>query len=76
MPEIREVIVMEQFLNSLTPEIRLRVRERNPKTVEEAAKTADHLLQAKKQERSWYSIAGYFGRSNISYIKVSIGSNF
>ena len=59
MPEIREVIVMEQFLNSLTPEIRLRVRERNPKTVEEAAKTADHLLQAKKQERSWYSIAGY-----------------
>ena len=54
MPEIREVIVMEQFLNSLTPEIRLRVREKNPKTVEEAAKTADHLLQAKKQERSWY----------------------
>ena len=52
--DIRQMIVMEQFLNSLAPEFRLRVKERDPKTVQDAAKIADHLLQAKKQERSWY----------------------
>ena len=47
--ELREVAVMEQFLNSLPASLRLWVRERTPKTVAEAAQLADQFVQAHKQ---------------------------
>ncbi len=48
--ELREVIVMEQFLNALRPDVRLWVKERKPETVGELA---DQYAQARKQTQDW-----------------------
>ena len=55
--EIRALVVLEQFLNSLPPETRLWVKEREPKTVKEAAELADRLTQARRTERDCDQLA-------------------
>ncbi len=51
--KLREVVVMEQFLNALRPDLRLWVKERSPKTVAEAGELADQHAQARKQTQDW-----------------------
>ena len=53
--ELREVYVMEQFLNTLPADLRLWIREQNPKAVADAAELADQFAQAHKQsqEERW-----------------------
>ena len=46
--QIGDVIVMEQFLNSLTPDLRVWIRERKPETTSEAGELADQYEQARK----------------------------
>ena len=48
--ELREVIVVEQFLNSLPIEIRVWVREWEPKTCAAAGELADTYIQARKSQ--------------------------
>ena len=50
--EIRDLMVLEQFTRSLTPEIRMWVRERKPKKVADAAQLADQFAQARKLEKA------------------------
>ena len=50
--EIRDLMVLEQFIRSLTPEIRMWVRERKPKKVADAAQLADQFAQARKLEKA------------------------
>ena len=51
--EVVDQIVLEQFLKTLPDDIRVYIRERSPKTSEEAAKVADDYLQARKEVISW-----------------------
>ena len=46
--QIGDVIVMEQFLNSLTPDLHVWIRERKPETTSEAGELADQYEQARK----------------------------
>lgn len=50
--EVRDKIIMEQFLNMQSEEIRIFIRERKPKTSEEAGKLADDFQQARKESSS------------------------
>ena len=53
MDELRERIVMEQFFNATSADVRLWVKERNPKTAKEAGELADQFMQARRQARDW-----------------------
>ena len=46
--QVGDLIVMEQFLNSLPGDIKIWVRERGPKTPREAGELADQYSQARK----------------------------
>ena len=50
MKELREVIAVEQFLNTLPTDIRIWVREREPKSGAAAGELADRYLQARKSQ--------------------------
>ena len=41
-------VIVEQFLNSLTPDLRVWIRERKPETTSEAGELADQYEQARK----------------------------
>ena len=49
--KVIDVMVMEQLLNMLVPDVRLWVRERKPKSSEEASQLADDYMQARRQIR-------------------------
>ena len=48
--EVRDRIILEQFLNTLPEEVRIFVKERKPKSAGEAGKLADDFSQARKSE--------------------------
>ena len=50
--EVRDRIVMEQFLNLQPEDIKVFIRERKPATSEEAGKLADDFLLARKESKS------------------------
>ena len=47
--ELKDLVVLEQLVNSLPEEVRVWVKERKPKTSMEAAELADDYAQARKQ---------------------------
>eukprot|EP00731_Ephydatia_muelleri_P007213 Em0003g1461a len=51
--QLRDLMILEQLVNTLQTEVRVWVTERNPKTSAEAAKLADDYLSARKQNGSW-----------------------
>ena len=48
--EVKDKVVLEQFLSTLTEEVRVFIRERHPKTSKEAGKLADDFFQARKDD--------------------------
>ena len=46
---VKEAIIQEQPLNTLTPAIGVWVKERKPKTALEAGQLADDYMEARKQ---------------------------
>ena len=50
LEEIRDRIILEQFLNTLREDVRVFVKERKPKSAAEAGKLADDFNQARKSE--------------------------
>eukprot|EP00731_Ephydatia_muelleri_P036792 Em0326g4a len=50
--QLRDLMILEQLVNTLQTEVRVWVTERNPKTSAEAAKLADDYLSARKQNGS------------------------
>ena len=51
MEELQDLVVLEQLINALPEEIRDWVKERKPKTSEEASQLADDYVQARKQAK-------------------------
>lgn len=51
--QVLEAVVLEQLFNTLAPDVRLWVKERQPKTAKEAAELADQITQARKQDQDW-----------------------
>ena len=47
---LKDTLILEQFINMLPAEVRIFVRERQPKNSTEAAKIADDYILARKQE--------------------------
>ena len=49
--EVRDRVVLEQLLNTLPEEVRVFIRERQPKSSEEAGRLADDYYQARKESQ-------------------------
>ena len=49
--QVVDLMVTEQLLNTLAPDVRVWVRERKPKSSEEASQLADDYVQARRQIR-------------------------
>ena len=49
LDKLKDAIVLEQLVNTLPMDVQVWVRERKPKTSEEAGQLADDYLQARKQ---------------------------
>ena len=50
--EVQEIIAVEQLLDSMSDEIRSRVRERKPKTCAEAGELADDIERARRSSKA------------------------
>lgn len=51
--EIGEVIIMEQYLRMLSPELQVWIKEHNPKSAAEAASLADVFVAARHKGQLW-----------------------
>ncbi|XP_034565106.1 uncharacterized protein LOC117830889 isoform X3 [Notolabrus celidotus] len=51
--EIGEIIILEQYLRMLSPELQVWIREHNPVSALEAAKLADVFVAARKKGQPW-----------------------
>lgn len=51
--QIGDIIIMEQFLKGLNPELRTWIKERNPKTSKEAAELAESFLAARRPPKEY-----------------------
>ena len=50
--EVVDMIVLEQFLETLPDDVKVFVRERSPGTIKEAARLADDYLQARREDQA------------------------
>lgn len=50
-----EIIILEQFYRSLSPELRVWVKQRDPETVQEAAQLVETFLAAQRGSKSYRS---------------------
>ena len=48
--ELKEMVLLEQFMETLSPEMRVRIMERKPRSASAAAETADDLDIARQYE--------------------------
>lgn len=51
--EIEEVIVLEQFLHMLSPDLQIWIKERRPKSASEAAALVDVFMSARGKNHVW-----------------------
>ncbi|XP_043083901.1 zinc finger and SCAN domain-containing protein 16-like [Puntigrus tetrazona] len=51
--EVGEVIIMEQYLRMLSPELQVWVREHDPQTASQAATLADVFVAARRGSQPW-----------------------
>ncbi|XP_048014263.1 uncharacterized protein LOC125247108 [Megalobrama amblycephala] len=51
--EIGEIIILEQFLRMLSPELQTWIKEHGPATAEEAARLADVFVAARRRAEPW-----------------------
>lgn len=51
--EVSEVIILEQYLRMLSPELQVWVREHDPKTASEAATLSDVFVAARRGNQPW-----------------------
>ncbi|XP_067272615.1 uncharacterized protein [Pseudorasbora parva] len=51
--EVGEMIILEQYLRMLSPELQVWVRERDPGTAAEAASLADVFVAARRKHQPW-----------------------
>lgn len=65
LPEISEILIMEQFLRMLSPELRVWVKEHGLKSAAEAATLADVFVAARKKGQPWSSVGGKDGHKPI-----------
>ncbi|XP_076442803.1 uncharacterized protein LOC143281478 [Babylonia areolata] len=49
--DLKDLIIAEQFMETLSTDLAIRVRERQPANVQEAARAADVVVEAKKSTR-------------------------
>ena len=56
--QIKDAVVLEQFLNCLSPTIRIWIKERKPKSVLEAGQLADDYTEARKQVKEEKNSSG------------------
>ena len=60
--EISEVLIMEQYLRMLSPELQVWVKEHGPKSAAEAATLADVFVAAREKGQPWSSMGGKTGK--------------
>lgn len=55
--DIGEIIILEQYLRMLSPELQVWIKEHNPPSAAEAAKLADVFVAARKKGQPWSFMA-------------------
>ncbi|XP_041822887.1 uncharacterized protein LOC121628054 [Melanotaenia boesemani] len=55
--EISEIIILEQYLRMLSPELQVWIKEHNPNSAAEAAQLADVFVAARKKGQPWSNTA-------------------
>lgn len=61
--EVSEIIILEQYLRMLSPELQVWIRERDPRTAAEAASLADVFVAARGKNKPWAWRSGNDRRS-------------
>ncbi|XP_040923722.1 uncharacterized protein LOC121201710 [Betta splendens] len=51
--EISEIMILEQYLRMLSPELQVWIKEHDPRTASKAASLADMFVAARPKNRSW-----------------------
>lgn len=51
--QINEIMILEQYLRMLSPELQVWIKEHDPKTAKEAASLADVFVAARRKNQSW-----------------------
>uniref|UniRef100_A0A8C1KT19 Gypsy retrotransposon integrase-like protein 1 n=1 Tax=Cyprinus carpio TaxID=7962 RepID=A0A8C1KT19_CYPCA len=51
--EVSEILILEQYLRMLSPELQVWIRERDPRTAAEAASLADVFVAARGKSKPW-----------------------
>lgn len=57
MQEVGELLILEQYLKMLSPELQVWVKERNPESAAAAATWADVFVAARKKSQAWSNTA-------------------
>lgn len=65
--EIGEIIILEQYLRMLSPELQVWIRERGPETAAEAASLADVFVAARGRNQPWSWRGGRDSRKSQVY---------
>ncbi|XP_038147858.1 uncharacterized protein LOC119787881 [Cyprinodon tularosa] len=55
--EVSEIIILEQYLRMLSPELQIWIKEHNPKSAAEAAQLADVFVAAQRKGQPWSQTA-------------------
>lgn len=70
--EIEEVIVLEQFLRVLSPDLQVWIKERHPKSASEAAALADVFMSARGKNQVWTYSQWSKGAKNLKKGAVNL----
>lgn len=60
--EVNEMIIMEQYLRMLSPELQVWIKEHDPKMAAEAATLAEVFVAARKKNQPWTNTAWRAGK--------------
>lgn len=71
--QIGDVIVLEQFLKVLMPDLRTWIKERNPKTFKEAIEQAEGFLAARRPSKDFIQVkSSSYMPSNKSFLALTL----
>ena len=68
--EIGEIVIMEQYLRMLSPELQIWIKEHNPGSAAEAATFADVFVAARKKNQSWSNKRLEKGFERCNFYKI------
>ncbi|XP_029919926.1 uncharacterized protein LOC115368085 [Myripristis murdjan] len=73
--QVGEVLILEQFYRSLSPELRVWVKERNPTSAREAAELVENFLAARRGPKTFRQVRGPLDVLQEAWVSQKAGSS-